>query len=53
MSDAQCSSGGGCGCISIILTLMFLWALVFGVTWNGRHHDIECTSERGVELKSK
>jgi hypothetical protein len=44
------SSGGGCGCLSIILFVMLVWALVFGVTIDGRHYGISCSMARGVEV---
>lgn len=52
MSDScQSGNGGsGCGCISIILTVIFLWALIFGVTVSGKHYGLSCSSEHGVEI---
>jgi hypothetical protein len=54
VSDDKCSGGGssvGCGCLPIILTIIALWALVFGVTWNGRKYDIGCSCSRGVVIE--
>jgi len=45
------SSGGGCGCLSITLFVILVWALVFGVTWNGVHHEIGCSCDHGVEVR--
>lgn len=48
MSD---SSSGGCGCFGLILTILALWALLFGVTYKGQHYGINgCSCERGVEV---
>lgn len=43
--------GGGCGCLSLVLFILFMWALCFGVTWNGVHHDLSCSCDKGVQLK--
>jgi len=42
--------GGGCGCLSFVVFILLLWALVFGVSWGGKHHEINCSQNRGVEL---
>ena len=47
---AKSSSGQG-GCIPFVIGIIVLWALVFGVTWNGVHHGISCDSNKGVEVK--
>jgi hypothetical protein len=45
------SSSDGCGCLGLVLGCLFLWALLFGVTVNGRHYGIHtCSCERGVEI---
>jgi hypothetical protein len=50
MSDG--SNNSGCfGCITLIVTVMIIWALLFGVTWNGEHHQIGCSFDHGVEAK--
>lgn len=42
----------GClGCLTPILFLTALWALIFGLTWGGTHYDLQCSSNRGVEIK--
>jgi len=41
----------GCGCGSLILTIVALWALVFGWTYNGQHHQLGCSCAKGVEVK--
>lgn len=38
----------GLGCLKFVLTMIVLWALLFGVTWKGRHHGVSCTCDRGV-----
>lgn len=41
----------GCsGCLSVILGVILLWALLFGVTWDGNYYGISCSTERGVEF---
>jgi len=46
-SNASCSLG----CLPIVLTVLVLWGLCFGVTWNGNHHQIGCSCDNGVEVK--
>ena len=42
----------GCsGCLSVIVMILGLWALVFGVTYEGKHYGISCSTERGVEVE--
>lgn len=45
-------SRGGLGCIGTVLTVIVLWALLFGVTIGGRHYGISCSATRGVEFHS-
>ncbi len=41
----------GCtGCLGWIVAVLLLWALFFGVTWDGKHYGIGCSRERGVEV---
>ena len=48
MSDSE---GGGCGCVSVVITVLVLWALVFGVTWDGRHYEVGFSCDRGVVVE--
>lgn len=43
--------GSGCGCLSAIVFLILIWALVFGVTIGGKHYGLSCTCERGVVVE--
>lgn len=43
MSDVQVSVGGP-GCITTVLGLIILWALLFGVNYNGKHYGLSCSS---------
>ncbi len=55
MSDRSenSSSGCGCGCVGIIFGVLFIWALLFGVTINGTHYGLSgCSQSRGVEIDS-
>lgn len=46
-------NGGGClGCVGFILGCIALWAIVFGVTIDGKHHEMSCSCKKGVELQS-
>jgi hypothetical protein len=50
MSKAKSSSGGGCGCVSLILTCVVVWAVIFGVTIGGKHYGMSCSCKRGVDV---
>lgn len=47
---SKSSSGGGCGCISVILGIIAIWAVVFGVTVNGKHYGLSGCSTDGVQI---
>ena len=41
---------GGCGgCLTTILVIIFIWALLFGVTIDGKHYGISCNCS-GVHI---
>ena len=40
MSDEN-SSGGGCGCVGLIVFILVMWALFFGLPINGKTLDID------------
>lgn len=45
------SDGGSpFACLGCVLTVVVLWALVFGVTYADRHYGLSCTTRRGVEV---
>jgi hypothetical protein len=39
------------GCIPLVITICVLWFLLFGLTWDGTHYDLNCSCSRGVELE--
>lgn len=45
------SSDGGCGCLSIVVFCLLMWALVFGVTVEGKHYAIGCSCDEGVAVR--
>lgn len=48
------SGGGGCfGCLTFILFVMTLWALLFGVTVDDTHYEIECNAKQGVYFEEQ
>lgn len=49
MSDDE-SSGGGCGCLGVIITVIVIWALLFGVTVGGEHYILNCSGDQGVSI---
>lgn len=38
------------GCLPIVISIFILWALLFGITWDGVHYDTSCSCERGVSI---
>jgi hypothetical protein len=56
MSEKKAEANAvGCqlpGCIVFILTVIALWAVCCGVTHDGRHYELECSNERGVEVET-
>lgn len=39
------------GCIGIILAILTLWAIIFGVTVNGKHYGLtSCKTDGGVHI---
>lgn len=51
MSDNVNVSVSRGGCLSTIVAIIFIWALIFGVTIGGKHHGISCTRDRGVVVE--
>lgn len=43
------------GCLKFLLKTVALvcvvWALLFGVTWNGKHHGLSCSRQKGVVVQ--
>lgn len=44
------NSGCGCGCIGLVLWIVLIWALLFGVTYDGRHYLLDCSCDHGVQV---
>lgn len=38
------------GCVATIVSLFVLWALVFGVTFDGTHYGAGCSCDKGVAI---
>jgi hypothetical protein len=36
---------------NVVILAVTIWALVFGVTCNGVHHDMRCSCDQGVILR--
>lgn len=55
VSYSKPKDDGGCGCgmslVGLVLWLFFFWALIFGFTIDGRHYNIDCSMENGVEVQ--
>lgn len=53
MNEKKESSSGGSspfGCLGCVVTILALWALVFGVTWGGIKYVVKCSATNGVEF---
>jgi len=53
MSKSNDGSGCGCGCFGCLGVIAFgfiIWALCFGITIDGVHHTIGCSTGSGVEV---
>ncbi len=50
MSEVRVHSSYG-GCLGVIAMVLFVWALLFGVTYEGKHYGISCSRDRGVEVE--
>jgi hypothetical protein len=51
MSDSkEITIRKGGSCLGCIVTIIFLWALIFGVTWGGKHYGLSCSSDEGVKV---
>lgn len=44
-SNSGSSGGGECGCFSSVLFLLLMWALLFGVSVDGKHYGIGCSCD--------
>lgn len=44
-------SVGGGGCITIIMGCIIAWALIFGVTYRGKHYGLDCSCDHGVTVQ--
>jgi hypothetical protein len=42
-NERECS--GGPGCISTIIGLMLIWALLCGVNYGGKHYGVSCKGD--------
>jgi len=46
------SGGGGCGgCLIFIIAFVCVWAICCGVTYKGKHYELECSCDKGVEIQ--
>ncbi len=49
-SKSSCSSDSPFGCVGCVVTVIVLWALLFGVTYGGKHYGLSCSCANGVEV---
>lgn len=50
MTKSEPESDSPFGCIGCVLTVIVLWALLFGVTYGGKHYGLSCSCANGVEV---
>ena len=52
MSECKLESNGGCGgCLIFCISVIIVWALLFGVTIGGVHYGLGgCDPESGVTI---
>lgn len=50
VTDKSSSDDSPLGCIGCVLTVIVLWALLFGVTYGGKHYGLSCSCAKGVEV---
>jgi hypothetical protein len=50
-TSVEVGGGSGCGgCLSVILFVLVLWALLFGVTLDGKHYGLDLSCNDGVTI---
>lgn len=42
----------GCGCFSTIISILIIWALIFGITIDGKYYGVSCSCSKGVDISS-
>ena len=50
MADDSTVHVGCSGCLTFIVGALLLWALLFGVTYDGKHYGVTCSCSRGVVI---
>jgi hypothetical protein len=51
MADSNNNGGGSpFGCLGCIVTILVMWALLFGVTVGGKHYGVGCSCSEGVRV---
>ena len=49
--EVSTGSKNGClGCLVTILAIIGLWAVIFGVTIDGKHYGLSCDCHKGVVI---
>ncbi len=51
MTQGYQASGSPVGCLSLIITVILVWALIFGVTLDGKHYGLDCSCAHGVTIQ--
>ena len=49
-SSSSSSSSGGGSCLGCVIFIIVMWAVIFGVTWQGIHYSMDCSSSDGVQI---
>lgn len=48
--ESKSCSDSPFGCVGCVVTVIVLWALLFGVTYGGKHYGLSCSCANGVEV---
>lgn len=52
MGETDKTESTGCwGFVTSIIAIIVLWALVFGVTIDGKHYSLSCDAKHGVVIE--
>lgn len=49
MTNTKIAVNTGPGCFGLVIAIIMLWALLFGVNYDGKHYGLSCGS-KGVDI---
>jgi len=45
------NNDSGCGFVTLVFSLIIAWALIFGVTYRGKHYGLGFSCDHGVTVQ--